>query len=575
MKDKSLFQEFPTPTFQQWREAVEKTLKGASIEEKLVTNTYEGIPLQPIYRHNDTENIPYLSTMPGQFPFVRGTTAEGDLEKPWDVCQQLAFSTPQEFNKAARHDLEKGQTMLHMVSDDKRWFELESDQNTSFDKGVSLSTLQDFQKAFQDINLEEVPVFIEAGLIGLPFYASFMAYLQKQHQDPKKLRGCIGMDPLGQLVTRGSLPYSINQAYEMMSEITKWSKQFVPHVQTIIVDARPYHEAGGNAVQELAFAIAGGLEYLRNLENYQISVDDAAQRMRFSFSIGSNFFMEIAKFRAARMVWARIVKELGGNETSQKMSIHARTSAWTKTIQAPYINILRGTIEAFGGIIGGVNSLSVSPFDEPNGASDEFSRRIARNTQLILEKEAHLGKVVDPAGGSWYIESLTFSLAEKAWALFQKVEEMGGLYNALQAGFPQEMVAKTADEKMENIKQTKHKFVGVNIYPELSERSIGSRLLNQQHNPDHHSSTLESAKPDTDQLNSLVDSLFTKEALQDFIANNSLENAILAAETGASIEDLMEVIQLPVSITPFVRKLRIHRGAELFEEFSMKGGEVE
>ncbi|MCM3113718.1 acyl-CoA mutase large subunit family protein [Neobacillus sp. MER 74] len=566
MTEKSLFQEFPTPSFQQWREVVEKSLKGASIEEKLVTKTYEEILLQPMYRKEDVENYPHLSSLPGDFPYMRGTNEEGYREVPWDVCQELNYSTPEEFNHAARNDLEKGQTMLHMVINEDKWYEPNSNQRKIHPLGVSLSNLQDFQIAFQDINLEEIPIYIESGSTGYPFFATLMAYLKTQKVDTKKIRGCIGMDPLGKLTLKGTLPYSINQAYELMSDLTKWSKLHAPKLQTIMIGARPYHEAGGNAFQELAFAVATGVEYLRNLVNQHNSIDEVAQRMSFSFSIGSNFFMEMAKFRAARMLWARIVKELGGNETSQKMHIHARTSAWTKTINDPFVNILRGTVEAFAGIMGGVNSLCVSPFDEAIRPADEFSRRIARNTQLILEKEAHLGKVVDPAGGSWYIETLTFSLAEKAWELFQKVEELGGMYSALQEGFPQKIVARTADEKTENIKRRTQKFVGVNIYPKLSEPSIGSRVSNEQNKFQNQTSALDQVDSYDDHQNSLVNSLFVKEAIQDFISNHAIENAIIAAKTGASIEDLVAAIKLPVFITPSIQTLHIHRAAEPFEE---------
>lgn len=557
--EKGLFNDFRTPTFQQWREVAEKTLKGATIEEKLVTNTYEEISLQPMYRNEDIEKYPHTYSMPGDFPYVRGTNKLGYREEPWEVCQELVYSTPEEFNQAARHDLEKGQTMLHLVLDETSWPDLDSDWTQLKNvkrSGVSISSFQDFQKAFQDINLEEVPIYIEAGMAGFPFFASFMAYLQQQNQDPQKMRGCIGMDPLGQLVRKGILPYSTNQLYEMMSEITKWSIEHAPHVQTIVVQAHPYHDAGGNAVQELAFAISTGVEYLRELEKQQVSIDDAAQRMRFSFSIGSNFFMEIAKFRAARMLWSRIVKELDGNEVSQKMCIHARTSAWTKTIYDPYVNILRGTVEAFGGIIGGVNSLHVSPFDEAIRPADEFSRRIARNTHMILEKEANLSKVADPAGGSWYIESLTYSLAEKAWELFQRIEETGGMYKALQAGFPQEIVAKTAEERTGNIKRRKDKFVGTNIYPNLNE-------IPEVHNEKDQIQGQVSAG--VDQLKSHVHFLSVQEALQDFTENHSIENAIKAASAGASLNDLVKAMRLPESMIPSVRTVRIHRGAEPFE----------
>ncbi|MFD0828056.1 methylmalonyl-CoA mutase family protein [Neobacillus sp. M.A.Huq-85] len=550
-----LFDDFPTPTFQQWREVAEKTLKGATIEEKLVTDTYEGVALQPLYRKEDIEKYPYLSTMPGDFPYLRGTHESGFQQEPWKVCQEIAYSNPEEFNLAAQNDLEKGLTMLHLVLNETRWSDPAialPDQKKVNLSGVSMDSLQDFQQAFQGINLEEVPIFIETGISGFPFFASFIAYLQQQNQDFNRIRGCIGMDPIGQLVQKGVLPYPINQAFEMMSEMTRWSLNHSPELKTIVVQAHPYHDAGGNAVQELAFAIATGLQYLRNLKNHDISIDDVAQRIFFSFSIGSNFFMEIAKFRAARLLWAKIVKELGGNENSQKMFIQGRTSARTKTIHDPYVNILRGTTEAFAGVIGGVNSLHVSTFDEAIGLPDEFSRRIARNTHMILDKEANLSKVTDPAGGSWYIETLTYTLAEKSWELFQQIEELGGMYNALLEGFPQDIVSKTADVRMENIKSRKDKIIGTNIYPNLNEKI------------ESHDSI--SASNDKVNYNySTVDYFYIKDEIQDFINNHTMENAIKAASAGASIDDLFQVICISIEQTPSVCPVRIHRGAEPFE----------
>lgn len=546
-----LFSDFPKPSIEQWREVTQKSLKGGTIEEKLVTNTYEGIPLQPMYSKEDVVNFPHLFSNPGSFPYVRGTSEKGYLEKPWEVSQEINYSTPEEFNQAARHDLEKGLTTLHLILDDSPFSNI--NEKLLGRKGITLSSIKDFEKAFVDINLDEIPIYFETGIVGYPFYSTFMSYLKQQSIDIKKLSGCISFDPLGQLVQNGALPYSITEAYKMLSEVTKASKEHTPDLKTIDVQVNPYHESGGNAVHELAFAISTGLEYLRELANDEISIDDVAKSMQFSFSIGANFFMEIAKLRAARMLWSQIVKELGGSEDAQKMYIHARTSTWTKTIYDPYVNILRSTVEAFGAVIGGVNSLHVSPFDEAIGPADEFSRRIARNTHMILEKEANLSKVADPAGGSWYIESLTYSLAEKAWELFQKIEEKGGMYKAILEGFPQEIVLKTAEERAKNIKKRKDKFIGTNIYPNLNENK---RVVENQDAVDLQKNNIHISKEENVLLN---------ETLQQFAANRSIENAIKAVDLGASIDDLFKLISLHQKELPSVRTVEIHRGAQIYE----------
>ncbi|WP_088014043.1 methylmalonyl-CoA mutase family protein [Gottfriedia acidiceleris] len=538
--EENLFAEFPKPTVQEWRDVVEKSLKGATIEEKLVTKTYEEIILKPMYGEEDIANYPYLNAQPGEFPFVRGTNEQGYLVKSWEISQELDCSSPVEFNRVAKHDLDKGQTMLKIQLN-------ESLVTNSKNKGLILKSINDFRIAFQNINLEEVPLNIETVHGGQAFFSSFIAYLQQQHYDFNKIKGFIGMDPISNLVKEGTLPYSLENAYKMMAEITKWSVNHTANLRNILVQSHPYHDAGGNAVQELAFAISTGLEYLREMDNRQIPLDDAATKMLFSFSVGSNFFMEIAKLRAARMIWARIMKELGGNEASQKMKIHSRTSAWTKTIYDPYVNILRGTVEAFAGVIGGSDSLHVSPFDESIKSSDEFSRRIARNTHLILDKESNLSKVSDPAGGSWYIESLTYSLAEKAWELFQKIEEKGGMVKAIQEGFPQALVRQVAKEKSSNIKNRKDKFIGTNIYPNLNETELEKKELDQKEVEVNKENFEGSSK--------------------QFVLQSgcSIEDTIDAANNGASIMNILNAMNLEDSELPRVNQLNIHRGAQPYE----------
>ncbi|TGU94552.1 methylmalonyl-CoA mutase, partial [Mesorhizobium sp. M00.F.Ca.ET.186.01.1.1] len=216
----------------------------------------------------------------------------------------------------------------------------------------------------------------------------------------------------------GQLPYSLDTAFDAMAKMTSWASQHAPKLKTILVQGNPYCESGGHAVAELAFSLATGVEYIQAMLDRGLSIEEVAGRMQFSFAVGSDVFMEIAKLRAVKMLWANIVDAYGGSVETQKIAIHARTAAWTKTVCDPYVNMLRATTEAFSAIVGGVDSLHVSAFDEAIRPANEFSRRIARNTQIILEQEAHLAKVVDPAGGSWYVEWLTDELAKKAWELF-------------------------------------------------------------------------------------------------------------------------------------------------------------
>jgi methylmalonyl-CoA mutase len=561
-KEERLFSEFPVPTYEEWRQAAEKTLKGAPFEEKLVTKTYEGISLQPMYRKEDIEGLSHVPSLPGVAPYVRGTRSLGYQEKRWEVCQELVYGTPEEVNEAARYDLKRGQTMLNLVLDTASALGQDPDQAAPEDVedgGVSISSVQDLVKAFEGINLEQTPLLIQAGAVGLPMYSMLIAYAGQHGIAPTRLRGCVGMDPLGTLAKKGTLPFSLQKAYDFMASYTLWANDHTPELQTIFVQGNPYHNAGGNAVQELAFALATGVEYVRELQQRGLSIEEIATKMLFSFSIGSNFFMEIAKLRAGRLLWARIIEAFGGKKDAQKMFIHARTSAWTKTVYDPYVNMLRGTAEAFAAIIGGIDSLHVSSFDEVVRPGDEFSRRIARNTQIILEKEAHLSKVVDPAGGSWYVESLTDSLIKQAWELFQQIEGHGGMFKFLENGVAQERIAEIAKKRAENIGRRKDKFVGTNMYPNLSEAKLSK--------PEADAETVHKKRSAKVSLYRLAGVQIEKDSWLSALRKNKTEiiDYIEAFHSGVTLGEWVQAVRSSDEAIPKIQALTLYRGAELFE----------
>lgn len=563
--------EFPQPTYEQWRQVTEKSLKGASFDQKLVTHTYEGINLQPMYRKEDIAGVAHVQSLPGFAPYVRGKKALQDPSRPWEINQEIDAPTPDTFNETARENLAKGQTMLHIVLDQAARSGKDADQadeKTVGNGGVSISTLTDLQQAFRDIDLARIPIFTHAGAVSLPFLALIVAYLKERGVSPERLHGCLGMDPLGVLATEGKLAYDIEMCYDVMAAVTDWSSVHCPNLQTVIVAGHPYHDGGGSAVDELAFALAAGVEYLRALQNRGTAVNEAAPKMLFSFSIGTNMFMEIAKLRAARLLWSDIVNAFGGNETAQKMNIHARSSSWTKTVYDPYVNMLRGTAEAFAAAVGGVDSMHVSPFDEPIQPSTSFSRRIARNTQLILQQEAHLSRQTDPAGGSWYVEWLTDKLAQKTWQLFQETEAKGGLLKALREGFPQTRVAQTAARRKENIQYRRDVFVGTTQYANISEKPIQQGpQTNQSRTADRHvyeerKAALQYARAGVE-INK-VRSL-TKGLGQDVRQSSDVvDQAIEAVREGATLGDLAQALggNEPLAVTP----IPTWRGAAMFED---------
>jgi methylmalonyl-CoA mutase len=471
----NLLAEFPPFSYDDWRKVVEAELKGAPFEKWMFTSTYEGVTLKPIYRREDISGLVHVNSFPGFAPFVRGATATGYLKEPWQISQEIATSSPTEFNHSARNYISRGLNALNMVLDqatrngnDPDWARPEE---VGFG-GLSIATLGDLDRALDGIDLEKTSLLIRSGASAMPFAALLVALARKRKKTPTVLRGCVEMDPLGVLSHEGKLPQSFEGAYREMASLTRWAAERAPRLQTICVHSRAWHESGGSAVQELAFCLATGVEYLREMHHRGLEVDVVAPRLRFAITLGENFFMEIAKLRALRMLWSRAVAVSGGNEQSQRLTLHVRTSRWNKTVYDPYNNLLRNTVEAFAGVLGTCDSMQVGAFDEVVRPPDDFSQRIARNTQLVLQRECHLDQVIDPVGGSWFLENLTAELAEKGWALFQEVEKLGGMAAALQAGFPQKTVAATAAERLKAVSRRRDSIVGVNQYANVKEQPL-------------------------------------------------------------------------------------------------------
>lgn len=470
-----LLAEFPPVSYDDWRKLVEAELKGAAFDKKMFTATYEGFPLQPIYRREDIADLPQVNSLPGFAPFVRGTSASGYVKESWAVSQEIAVASPTEFNFAARNSISRGLNALNMVLDRATRNGLDPDWATTADVGLgglSIATLGDLDRALEGVDLEKTSLFVRSGASALPFAALLIALAKQRRKSAAQLCGCIEMDPVGVLAHEGQLPQSLAGAYREMAALTAWAAQHAPRLQTICVHSRAWHEAGGSAVQELAYTLATGVEYLRQLNTLGVAVDTAAPRLRFAVTVGTQFFLEIAKIRALKLLWSRVVAAAGGAEAAQKISLHVRTSQWNKSVLDPYNNLLRTTVEAFAGVLGGCDSLQVGAFDEVARPPDDFSRRIARNTQLVLQKECELNHVIDPAGGSWFVEKATAELAARAWALFQEIEKAGGIEAALRAGLPQRAVAETAAKKLKAVTSRRDSIVGVNQYANPKEQPL-------------------------------------------------------------------------------------------------------
>jgi len=562
-----LLSDFNKPSYEAWRAEAEAQLKGVPFEKRLVTRTYEGINLQPLYWQADVANVPNLDSLPGYPPYLRHSKALGHVDKTWDICQELSYSTAEEFNQALQHDLARGQTAINMRLDKATLLGQDPDEAAADAVGaggMSIATVEDLEKALAGVDLEATPLFVQASSAAMPITALLMALVRRQNKNSRALQGGIEMDPLGNLIQTGSYPRSIAGGYDIMARLISWAKVNAPQFYTVTVHGQPYNHSGGNAVQELAFVISTGVEYLRAMQERGLTIDDVAPRFRFAFSVGSNYFMEVAKLRAARVLWAKVVKAFGGNAESQKMTMHVRTSAWNKTAYDPYVNMLRTTTEAFAGAAGGCDSMHVSCFDEAIRLPDEFSRRIARNTHLILQAEAHLNKVVDPAGGSWYVEKLTDEMGRMAWQLFQDVEKMGGMFKAMQAGFPQTQVAQTAKQRANGLATRKDVFVGTNKYPNLTEKPLAVPTV------DYQALHKKRAKYVADYRTALDDTQATTvmaklSQILEADAAGTLDAAIEAALAGATLGELARTLRTGDETPDTVEPVVIHRGTEMFE----------
>jgi methylmalonyl-CoA mutase len=559
--------DFPPHTYEQWKEAAVKLLKGAPFDKKLLTPLAEGITLQPLYRSQDIEGLEHLGTLPGLPPYVRGGRAAGYAGARWAVSQQLVEATPEQLNAAALNDLGRGQHELNIRLDAATRAgkdALDAEEAQIGAGGLSLSTLADLDQALAGVELEQTAVFLRGGARALAAGSLLMA-LADQRGVADELTGCVGYDPLGILAAEGSLPTSLEEAFREMAVLTRAAISRAPKLQTIVISGLPYRDAGAHGVQELGYALATGVEYLRALRLEGLSVDQVAPRMRFCFGLGSNFFLEIAKLRAARYLWSKVLGAYGADAAAAKMHIHGATSSFNKSAFDPHVNLLRGTTEAFSAIVGGVDSLHIDAYDARQRAADEFSRRTARNTQLVLAEECELDHVADPAGGSWYIEWLTDQLSRRGWELFQAIEEAGGMAKALEAGTPQADVAEVAKTQRDKLATRRTQMIGVNVYPIAGERPLEARAVDHAAVATQRRAALEAQRSARgDQSGAALDA-YAKALLEH--SDQAVEHAISALKAGATLGELE---QAAPSATPVSGSaLPSRRLAEDFEDLRL------
>lgn len=444
-----LFAEFPPVSTEAWEAAIAVDLKGADYERKLVWRTNEGFNVRPYYRAENLEGLETLNAAAGEFPYLRGVSGDNN----WLTHQTIEVAAPAEANATALQMLNAGVDSLG--------FEIKDENFSEADLDV---LLKDIYMPAVDLTFSGKKMPHVAALV--------LAKAEKEGVSKDDIRVNFCIDPIVKhLSMKGDWCEKCGgtKCFDKIADLVAKTKEY-KHVRVVTVSGNVFSDSGSTIVEELGFSLAVAHEYLVRMMEHGLTIDEAARKLRFSFAVTSNYFMEMAKLRAARLLWANIVKAYGPEKPcSCKMFVHARTSAWNQTVYDPYVNMLRGTTEAMSAAIAGVHSLEVLPFDHSYEAPSEFSYRIARNESLLLKHESHFDQVIDPAGGSYYIENLTKSIADEAWKLFLEVEEKGGYVEAFKAGFIVERVKASAAAKDKAVATRRQTILGSNQYPNFTE----------------------------------------------------------------------------------------------------------
>lgn len=469
------FDEFTAPEWDEWVEACNALLKGKPFDKIMYTKNYEGITFDPIYRRVDVDDILPTDNYPGMGDYLRGATVNEYVHEPWGIAQSCDETLPADNNELLKEEIEKGSTVYNIALDTATLNGVEpKDAVKPGDVGVNLATVEDMSVLLNGLKLDKYPVLMYAGASAMGLIGLTAAAIKAKGLKVSDLHGCIGADPIGELVKTGSTT-DLEKLYDEMAEAIRWSKKNAPELCTIFVDSQVYTDGGAEAVQEVAYTFAAAVEYVRQMQKRGLSLKDIANSLEFCFNQGANFFMEIAKLRALRLVWAAIMEAFGADEEDRSTVVHGRNARFTKTVIDPYVNMLRNTTQTFSSVVGGVTTFENPPFDQLIRKGDVFSRRIARNLHVMLQEEFGMMRPIDAAGGSWAVESLTKQMTEKIWAEFQKVEEQGGIIKALEAGYPQNSVNEVLEKRFKALDLRKERAVGVNMYPNMTEEPLERR----------------------------------------------------------------------------------------------------
>jgi len=568
-KELVLKDEFPKIDYATWRKAVEAELKGAPFEKKMVSRTYEGIVLEPIYTEATFATGSDPMGAPGFQPFVRGSQILGNTLNGWDIRQEHALADPAAANEQILEDLNNSVTSIVLRFDAASSAGYDPDDphaaELSGRDGIILSSAADLERALDQVRLDIAGVWLDAGGAFLPAAALYVTAARKAGVEPDYLLGGFNADPLGTLMGEGSLPVALDVAVKQMADLAVWTSKHAPRMTAVEVDTAPYHHAGATSVQDLAFMLGTGVEYLRALTATGMDVNSAAKQIVFSASLGCRFYLAIAKIRAARKLWGEVIASCGGDASAQVMRLHTTTSRRVLTTRNPALNILRNTAACYAGAIAGADAITTVPFDGPAMLSTELSRRNARNTQLILAEECHLNHVIDPAGGSWYIDWYTGQLAEKAWALFQQIEAQGGMIAAATSGWVARQIDTVELQRERDMATRKQALTGVSEHADSSEKKLQEAPHSRLEVRIAAAQRLSNWRKNHDPRQPL-DRLASSARRADVSAGELTACAIAAAEAGATLGQLAAALPPPDGEPAQATALAAHPFDEAFEE---------
>ncbi len=534
------------PSLTDWQQLAQKELRGKPLSS-LDRATYEGITTKPLYTSADLKDMEQQHSLPGFEPFLRGPRATMYAGRPWTIRQYAGFSTAKDSNAFYKKNLAAGQQGLSVAFDLATHRGYDSDHpRVTGDvgaAGVAIDTVEDMKILFKDIPLDQVSVSMTMNGAVLPVMAGFIVAAQESGVSIEQLNGTLQNDILKEFMVRNTYIFPPAPSIRIVSDIIGFTAKNMPKFNPISISGYHMQEAGATAVQELAFTIADGLEYVRTAIDSGLKVDDFAPRLSFFFGIGMDFFMEIAKLRAARLLWSQLMEEKFAPQDprSKMLRTHCQTSGVSLTASDPYNNIMRTTIEAMASVLGGTQSLHTNAFDEALALPSEFSAHIARNTQILLQEETGITKVVDPLGGSYYVEALTNEIALKARALIGEVEELGGMTKAVQDGMPKRRIEEAAALRQARIDRGEQVIVGVNKYLRDEGDDIDVRSVD-------NSKVRESQIKRLKQIKATRDNKACQEALKALKTgaendDNLLELSIEAARARASIGEMTAVLE--------------------------------